>query len=179
MGSVQMPFGGVLRAGDSGRWFYDHYQGSKRIKKSTKTRDLNVAKLVAARIAKVSSAPVESFGSAYESDYYDVYKTAKKNAQKSGKAFDLTLDDMHALMQRCDGHCEVSGLKFRRVKLSTKYERQPFMPSLDRINSEGGYTIENCRIVCVAANYAMNTWGSWVLYELSNAAVKFSRVSGG
>lgn len=44
----------------------------------------------------------------------------------------------------------------------------PYAPSIDRKDSTKGYTRENCRIVCAAANFAMNTWGDEVLSVMAS-----------
>lgn len=55
---------------------------------------------------------------------------------------------------------------------------RPFMPSIDRTNSAKGYTAGNCRLVCVAANFAMNEWGQGVLHKLAVAYVKHHNLLG-
>lgn len=171
--SVKMEFGGTLRKVANGRWTYDYYIGGCiRKKVSTKRKDLRGAMVVAERMSKVTQVTEASFGGAYESDYYDVYKNAKSNAQKKTRDFSLTLSQFQEIVDRSNGHCEVTGIKFQRIKDTVKYERQPFMPSLDRIDSLIGYTVDNCRLVCTSANYALSTWGDWVIYELAVATVK-------
>lgn len=54
--------------------------------------------------------------------------------------------------------------------------KNPYSPSIDRIDSRIGYTKSNCRIVCVAANYAMNEWGDSVLRELALSMVHAGRL---
>ncbi|WP_295403742.1 hypothetical protein [uncultured Thiocystis sp.] len=47
--------------------------------------------------------------------------------------------------------------------------KRPWMPSVDRIDSRLGYTPDNIRLVTVAANLAMGTWGDEVLYKMADA----------
>jgi hypothetical protein len=51
----------------------------------------------------------------------------------------------------------------------------PFSPSIDRIDTVGGYTTDNVRLVCVAANFALNQWGDDVLRRLAHGVVKTER----
>lgn len=47
--------------------------------------------------------------------------------------------------------CELSGVKFNMDD-----SRSPAHPSIDRIDSNLGYTKNNCQIVCCSLNYAKN-----------------------
>jgi hypothetical protein len=43
---------------------------------------------------------------------------------------------------------------------------------LDRIDPEGLYAADNCRLVMVAINFALNAWGEEVYVCLARAAVR-------
>lgn len=59
-----------------------------------------------------------------------------------------------------DFKCALSGMPFDvAANLEKEFSRNPYMPSLDRIESRGGYTNENTRVVLSALNYAINEWG--------------------
>jgi hypothetical protein len=49
--------------------------------------------------------------------------------------------------------------------------KRPFSPSIDQIEATNGYTLENARIVCVAANFAMNQWGLDTLLRVAHGVV--------
>jgi hypothetical protein len=84
---------------------------------------------------------------------------AKKRAQASGKAFDLTLEDLQRLAVPL---CPVLG-----VELSWEYGHGlgcgAHSPSLDRINNLLGYTKDNVAIISHKAN---TTKGSCNVEEL-------------
>ncbi len=52
------------------------------------------------------------------------------------------------------------------------WRRAPWAPSVDRIDSSKGYVPGNVRLVCVAANLAMNEWGEDVLARVARAYVE-------
>lgn len=73
----------------------------------------------------------------------------------------LSRSDLEKLFDRADGRCEVTGIPFTS---DPEYggSRKPFIPSIDRIDSTKPYELYNCRLVCLAANLAMNEWGERV-----------------
>ena len=99
-----------------------------------------------------------------------LYKAAKGRAVSRQIAFLITMADMEAIAERCDGKCEISGIPFNETKYGDARTR-PFAPSLDRINPKLGYIPANCRFVCVAVNYAMGDWGEAVLKQVAAAVI--------
>jgi hypothetical protein len=71
----------------------------------------------------------------------------KHNAKQRGLEFSLTLKWVEQRLQ--SGVCEVTGIAFVRGT-----SRHPFLPSIDRIDSDKGYTPENCRVVLWIINAA-------------------------
>lgn len=70
--------------------------------------------------------------------------------RKRGLPSDLTLPWLLGRLERC----EVTGLE---LTLGTG-GRDPFGPSVDRIDPSDGYTRANCRVVCTCYNPAKSTW---------------------
>jgi hypothetical protein len=94
--------------------------------------------------------------------------TARQNAKGRRQIpFSLTSEDAETLLEQARWRCSVTGATFSLEKINGK---RPFAPSIDRIDSEKGYTLSNCRVVCVATNYAMNVWGDEVLLTLIHHA---------
>jgi 16S rRNA C967 or C1407 C5-methylase (RsmB/RsmF family) len=68
------------------------------------------------------------------------------------------------------GRCAVTGINFQNFP--DALVKHPFAPSIDRKLSRGGYTPDNVRLVCVAANFGMGQWGEEVFLSLARAAVE-------
>lgn len=92
----------------------------------------------------------------------EAFRTARKR-----KDYQLSKEDERVLKRRCNGKCELTGLAFDIGKGS--WSRRPYAPSIDRIDSSKGYTTDNCRVVCVAINLAMNEWGEDVYKAVAMA----------
>lgn len=75
------------------------------------------------------------------------------------------------------GRCIVSGLPFSYTRgLPTKDRRNPYAPSVDRINCSIGYTKRNCRLVVLAVNIALNLWGDDLFFEVCEATCATRKV---
>lgn len=79
----------------------------------------------------------------------------RKRSLKTSKQYEIDLPVLIKMYQKQEGRCAVTGVTMRKpIK-----PRDPFQPSIDRINSQKGYTPKNIRIVCLIVNMAMFTWG--------------------
>jgi hypothetical protein len=76
------------------------------------------------------------------------------------------------LWDRQDGRCDVTGIGFHLQSFPDALVKHPFAPSIDRKLSSRGYTPDNVRLVCVAANFGMGQWGEEVFLSLARAAVE-------
>ena len=86
---------------------------------------------------------------------------ALARAKKKQIPFSLDLDWI--IDRLVNGRCEATGIRF-------DYEPGcPYAPSIDRKNSNGGYTPENCQIVIVQYNLAKGRWSHETLVELAEA----------
>ena len=102
--------------------------------------------------------------------FKELYFRTKKRAGERGTVFELEQTDLDRLVRLADGRCMVSGIPFEHEKIEGCF-RRPFAPSVDRIDSSKGYTVANCRLVCVMANTAMNQWGLQRLLRLAKNIV--------
>lgn len=86
-----------------------------------------------------------------------ITRHARVRAKKVGLEFSLT--EEWVLSKVMEGYCEVSGIPFRYVKDDGSSRRNPFAPSIDRIDCRKGYIESNCRLVLTAVNLALVDWG--------------------
>lgn len=78
--------------------------------------------------------------------------SSKTTARQRGLEHNITTDDI--MPQILNGHCQATGMKFDFGRPKTGQHTNPLAPSIDRIDSKGGYTIDNIQIVTWAYNRA-------------------------
>ena len=80
----------------------------------------------------------------------------KKNAEKRGISFDIKIEDAWELFLNQEGRCAVSGreLHLERQYLCPRKDTPRQTASLDRINSDGGYSLNNVQWVHIQVNLA-------------------------
>ena len=109
----------------------------------------------------IACAPIEPW---LKKAYSSMFAAARKRPN-----YNLSREEESELIRRCWDRCEITFLKFQPRQEG--WSRNPYGPSLDRIESSKGYSLGNCRIVSVAVNLAMNEWGEDVLKVISEAYV--------
>lgn len=82
--------------------------------------------------------------------------SAKSRANR--KNIEITITKDWVLQKLNLGVCELSGIDFDMAP-NGRTNRNPKSPSIDRINSNLGYTPENCRLVLLSINDALNQYG--------------------
>ena len=98
----------------------------------------------------------------------DVYRRTMANAKRRGIEARLSEKEFAGLCLAGRGRCALTKIPFSwdEIGASGKHRRRPYLPSLDRIDSSKGYVAGNVRLVCVAANLAMNSWGEEVFFDI-------------
>lgn len=140
-------------------------------------------KLEADLISRASAIAPASGWEQYVRDLKDTPKSwlyatvmnCRNRAKKRGIKCTLSAQQLRDLLLRSAGRCELTGLKFSTDGRGS-FRSRPYFHSIDRIDSRGDYSIENLRVVCHAANIAMNAWGEDVFAELARGFV-FNRYS--
>lgn len=90
-------------------------------------------------------------------------------------AFDLTVESLRNVWVAQRGRCALTGLQFHDERHVEAQVKEPFAPSLDRIDSSRGYVEGNVQIVCSAANFAKGQWGLDVLRRVARGVVAAER----
>ncbi len=99
---------------------------------------------------------------------------SRHRAERAQFAHNLDADHGEHLFQQQGGLCAISGLHFSLAEFAGVLVKHPFAPSLDRVSSQGGYTADNVRLVCIAVNFGMGQWGEELYLTFARAAVEHS-----
>jgi hypothetical protein len=96
-------------------------------------------------------------------------RRAKGRAVKKQILFSLTLDDV--LPKILEGKCQLTNLPFDLTQDCDSW-RNPYSPSIDRIDSSLGYTKENTRVVLTSVNITLNEFGENTMLPILKEMVK-------
>lgn len=77
--------------------------------------------------------------------------SAKGRSKRKGLEFSICVEDIEELYFRQDGKCAISNLKLSTIT-GHRHRNNAFVISLDRIDSERGYSKDNIQLVCWQAN---------------------------
>jgi hypothetical protein len=109
---------------------------------------------------------------AYRSEWLGrLQASAANRARKAGMDFELPEGFAAKLFDDQEGRCAVSGIELNLESYDKALVKHPFAPSIDRILSDGHYTPDNVRLVCVAVNFGMGQWDQELYMKIARAAV--------
>lgn len=97
---------------------------------------------------------------------YALYRKAEARAHAKDLEFSLTFPELKTIAAATQGRCKVTDIVFSR-KNEAGSRVAPFVPSIDRIDSNLGYKKENCRLICAAANLALMDFGDVVFRQIA------------
>lgn len=103
---------------------------------------------------------------------YSIFKIVKTRAKKKGYELDFDLDWVVSLYNTQKGCCFSTGIKFDLTESSRVKKFRPLSVSLDRIDSNKGYSKDNVRLVCVAFNLALNSFGEGIFEKIALGFLK-------
>lgn len=86
------------------------------------------------------------------------FRTQNQTNKNKRKAGNLTLRDIKELWDKQRGICAYSGLTMVLPETSKVGSYEPLRASVDRIDSAKPYNKDNCHLVCIAMNYAKNSY---------------------
>jgi hypothetical protein len=96
-----------------------------------------------------------------------MYRNVYKNAKTRGIDFEITLEEFNQLLAEADGKCCLTKIAFDTSLPNGK--KRPFAASLDRIDSNKGYTYDNCRFLVSAMNQALGWYGDEIFKRIAFA----------
>ena len=99
----------------------------------------------------------------------NMVKGARKRAKQKNIECTVDIDWITEQMKIQNNKCALTKIDFDIPTERNSHKASPFAPSLDRIDSNRGYTKDNVRIVCVAVNYALNEFGEEVFKQICTA----------
>jgi len=74
------------------------------------------------------------------------------NAKRRNIEVSITKEDLKSLWELQGGLCAVTGVPMQKASASKSGVKNQFRASVDRIDNEKGYTIDNVRMVCSQVN---------------------------
>lgn len=104
-------------------------------------------------------------------------RAAKKRSVLKKVAFDLLDEMVITMLVEQDYRCAITGIPFDLWQTGKRktVRRLPMRPSLDRKEPKLGYVAGNVRIVCTAANMALNEWGEDVFQLIAEGFLRTKR----
>ena len=95
--------------------------------------------------------------------------TALKTRSKTRDfKFDLTPEYIQMKFDECEGKCAITKLPFS-MEMGTKGKRNPYRPSVDRINSKKGYVKGNIQVVLAIVNTMKMDYTDDILHPVIKA----------
>jgi hypothetical protein len=94
----------------------------------------------------------------------------KRRAIDQNELFTLTYTWLADIVLN-HGKCQVTGIPFDNSKPTTKHAKNPFAPSITKIDSDKGYTIDNCMVVVWMHNRAKGDDDIFTLYNYCKSFV--------
>ncbi len=101
-----------------------------------------------------------------------LFINTRSSARRKGLKFTLTLKWFRKHLEPMT--CSATGMKLS-LDWSVFGCTHPMKPSVDRVDSDHGYTLSNCRVVAFLYNNAKHTYDDSMVLEMAKALINFSR----
>ena len=113
----------------------------------------------------------------YQKEWYEtnhgramvLLSTSRRRAKKNGWGFDLDIDWL--MPKLLTGLCEVTGVSLSTTRRGDSL-KNPWAPSIDRKNSNGGYTKENCQLTCCMFNLAKSDFDEGLVEVMARSYIQ-------
>lgn len=100
------------------------------------------------------------------------YTRAKDGAKRRNIEFDISIEEIWELFEEQNKKCSLSGINLKFDSFDGAYDGNA---SLDRKDSEKGYTKNNCQLLTKRVNNAKHDMLNQELLEIANDMVKFNQ----
>lgn len=161
----------------NGIWWIRAERNRSRMRVSTHSRDLAVACVVRdAFLAGLDQKQTVNEWACYSPATHQELLTwmtkardrAIRRDRKRGRVAMLSAEDGTRIVERSGGRCELTGIAFSLERAPGTF-RRPLAPSLDRIDNARPYSADNCRLICLCVNVAINEWGIALFRRVAQA----------
>ncbi len=100
---------------------------------------------------------MQSYTSSFDGYINKLLLSVKHNTIKRAKDLDIqiTIQDIIDLYNKQNGKCALTGIKMTHIGYTTQNDQHTinkYNISIDRINSNKGYIVDNIQLVCAAIN---------------------------
>ena len=96
----------------------------------------------------------------------------KNRVKSKGWVCEINAGFIQELFEKQGGKCALTKIPFTFNYTKHKsHQKDPFSPSIDRINPKIGYTKDNVRLVCMIVNLALNEFGDTAFAKMCDAFV--------
>jgi hypothetical protein len=162
-----------------GPTYYVHgTRSGKRIRVATDARNMREANIARTNIEAEFDSGWRESEKGGDISWKDVAKwicgRQRESAKTRGLPFEIDAFDVYRAMEATGFKCAISGIPFTRRIGQNAGGPDPWGASIDRIENRQGYIQDNFRVVCHAANIAMNRWGYDTLLYLARSVVRSS-----
>lgn len=103
--------------------------------------------------------------------YITLNAVAKNRAKNKNLVYELNAIIIKEIVENQGNKCALTGISFN-FERNNQNRNRPFVPSIDRINNEKGYTTDNIQIVCCIVNKAKNEYQQEIFDEMCEARVR-------
>jgi hypothetical protein len=160
----------IARRKASGNTYYYYSLGSSQRKEIPLGKNLHDALKKYQTISVQDTSP-KSRVPVPENFHIKLYRQVVKNSKPRKIAVKISADDVKKMLSRAKGKCELTKVAFNMQKIPGQRIR-PWIPSVDRIDSKLDYSFDNCRIICAAANIALNQFGEYIFVKMASSMIR-------
>lgn len=101
----------------------------------------------------------------------NLLKLSKTRARLNNSENNLTIEILTVFLYLQNFKCALTGLDFT-FEYSGEFGRDPYRPSIDRIDNSKGYTVDNVQLICNMVNVAKNQYPQEMFDEMCRARVR-------